>query len=146
MGNTKERNIKNRTYCFFDDMINIENFNPDLLKKDKKSCKNISIYYIGYITKKDSKYIYIHSVNPLYIIIGEVDGCIEEKNGYKYLTLASTDENKKVLEKYTKLWNKIKSLIEKMNGKPGEYKKDYMKIKFNSDGNLPLKKILNYEI
>ena len=79
MGNTKKRNIKNRTYCFFDDMINIENFNPDLLKIDKKSCKNIRIYCIGYITKKDSKYIYIHSVNPLYIIISQVDGRIEEK-------------------------------------------------------------------
>ena len=52
MGNTKEINIKNRTYYFFDDMINIENFNPDLLKIDKKSYKNTGIYYIGYITMK----------------------------------------------------------------------------------------------
>ena len=52
MGNTKEINIKNRTYYLFDDMINIENFNPDLLKIDKKSYKNIGIYYIGYITMK----------------------------------------------------------------------------------------------
>ena len=103
MGNSKEINIRNRTYYFFDDMINIENFNPALLKIDKKSNKNISIYYIGYITIKNSKYVNIHSINPLYIIIGEVDGSIEEKNGNKYLTFASTDKNKKVLKKYTEL-------------------------------------------
>ena len=50
MGNIKEINIKNRTFCFFDDMINIKDFDPNLLKIDKKSYENIDIYYIGYIT------------------------------------------------------------------------------------------------
>ena len=45
MENIKDTNIKNQTYYFFDDMINIENFNPDLLKIDKKSYKNIGIYW-----------------------------------------------------------------------------------------------------
>ena len=98
MGNTKEINIKNRTYDVFDDMIKIENFNLD-----KKSYKNIGIYYIGYITKKHSKYVNIHSVNPLYIIIGEVDGSIEEQNLNKYLTFADTNKNKKVLERYKRV-------------------------------------------
>ena len=57
-------------------MISIGNFNLDLLKIDKKSFKKIGIYYIGYITIKDSKYVNIHSVN---IITGEADGYIEEK-------------------------------------------------------------------
>ena len=52
MGNIEEINIKNRTYYFFDDMINIKDFDPNLLKIDKKSYKNIDIYYIGYITVK----------------------------------------------------------------------------------------------
>ena len=77
----------------------IENFNPDLLKIDKKSYKNIGIYYVGYITIKDSKYVNIHSVNPFCIIVDNVDGLIEEKNGNKYLIFASTDKIKKVLEK-----------------------------------------------
>ena len=102
--------MKIRTYYFFDNMINIGNFIPDLLKIDKRSYKNVGIYYIGYITIKDSKYVNIHSVNPLYIIIGEVDGSIVEKNGNKDLIFASTDKNKNVLEKYTKFWNKIKNL------------------------------------
>ena len=73
-------NIKNRTYYFFNDMINIEGFDSSLLEIDKKSCKNIDIYYIGDITKNSiSGYNSINSVNPLYFIIGEVDGYIEEK-------------------------------------------------------------------
>ena len=60
-------------------MINIEDFDQNLLKIHKKSYKNINIYYIGYITMKDSDYVKIKSVNPLYLIISEVDGYIKEK-------------------------------------------------------------------
>ena len=60
-------------------MINIKMFNSDLLKIDKKSWKNIEIYYIGYITMKGFDYGNIHSVNPLHFIVGEVDEYIEEK-------------------------------------------------------------------
>ena len=79
MGNIKEINIKNRTYYFFDDIINIKDFDSNLLKIDRKSYKNIDIYYTGYITMKDSDYVRINSVNPLYLIIDKVDGFIEEK-------------------------------------------------------------------
>ena len=79
-------------------MINIKDFDPNLLKIDKKSYKNIDIYYIGYITLKDSYYVKINSVNPLYLIIREVDGYIKEKNGRKYLVFHSVNENNKVLK------------------------------------------------
>ena len=92
---------------------------------------------------KDSDHVKIDSVNPLYLIIGEVDGYIEENNGNKYLTFASTDKNKKVLEKYTNFWDGIKCHIQTINaGKSFEYEKGYRKIKFNSDNDLPLNKIL----
>ena len=52
---------------------------------------------------KDSDHVKINSVNQFYLIIGEIDGFTEENNGNKYLTFASTDKNKKVLENYTKL-------------------------------------------
>ena len=75
MRNIKQINIKNHTYYFFDDMINIKNFDSNLLKIDKKSYQNIDIYYIGYIAIKNiGDYESIHSVNPLYFIIGKVDG------------------------------------------------------------------------
>ena len=80
-------------------------------------------------------------------MIGEVDGHIEENNGNKYLTFASTDKNKKVSEKDTKLWDKIKNHIQTINvDKSGEYEKDYMTIKFNSDDDLPLNKIVKLRI
>ena len=97
MGNIKQINIKNRTYYFFNDMINIKNFDPNLLKIDNNSYKNIGIYDIGYITIKSiSDYENINSVNPLYLIIGNVNGYIEENKGNKYLTFTSNDKNKKV--------------------------------------------------
>ena len=111
MGNIKEIKIKNRTYYFFNDMINITNFNPNLQKIDKKSYKNIDICYIGFITMKDSDHVKINSVNPLYLIIGEVDGYFEGKNGSKYLILDSTDKNKEVLKMYAELWYRIKNSI-----------------------------------
>ena len=109
--------------------------------------KDIDIYYIGYITiKKIRDCEYIYSVNPLFLAIGKVDGHIEhgfvkEKNGSKYLAFHSTDENKEVIKKYTELWDGIKNEIETINGgKKGEYGKDAMKIKFNTNDNLPFNK------
>ena len=86
MGKVKQIEIKNRTYYFYNDIINIEEFNSSLLKIDKKSYKDIDIYYIGYITiKKIGDCENIHSVNPLYLLINHASGYIEEKNGNKYL-------------------------------------------------------------
>ena len=83
----KDINIKNTTYYFFNDIINIENFDPNNIKIDEKSYKNILIYYIGYVTIKE--YVKRHSVYPLYLIFRYVNGYYEEINGNKYLTLSS---------------------------------------------------------
>ena len=85
-------------------MINLKNFEPNLLKIDRKSYKNIGIYNIGYITiKKIDDYENIYSVNPLYLTIAHASGYIEEKGVNKYLVfdsteLHSTDENKELLK------------------------------------------------
>ena len=84
----KDIDIKNRTYYFLNYIININNFGYNNIKIDEKSCKNIFIYYIGYVTIKDSKYIKIYSVNPLYLIFRD------ENNGNKYLTLVPAKESK----------------------------------------------------
>ena len=133
---TKELNIRNRTYYFWNDMINIKDFDSKLLKLDKKLSMDINIYYIGYVTKKPE--YNINSVNPLYLLIGEIDGFIEEKEDIKYLNIALTDNNNEVLKNMQKYVG-IKNQIEKINnGLVGEYEKDYMKIKFYSDDNLLL--------
>ena len=80
MGRVKQIEIKNRIFYFYNDIINIKEFNSNLLKIVKKSYKDIDIYYIGYITiKKIGDCENIYTVNPLYQII--VDGHIEENNG-----------------------------------------------------------------
>ena len=120
-----------------------------MLKTDKKHYKDINIYYIGYITiTKIDDYESIYSVNPLYLRINHASGYIEKKNGNKYLIFNdSADENKEVLKKYADVWDGIKSKIKAINGgKENEYGKDYMKIKFNSDDNLPLNKTLEFHV
>ena len=85
MGNVKELNIKNQTYYFLDDMIDIKNFHSNLSRIDKKPYKDIDIYQIGYITiKKFGDCEIIHNVNPLYLVIHSSIGYFKEKNGEKY--------------------------------------------------------------
>ena len=66
MVTTKQLNIKKRTYYFYNDLINLKDFDPGLLKSDTKSSMDINIYYIGNITKKPE--YSINSVNPLYLL------------------------------------------------------------------------------
>ena len=94
---TREINIKNRTYYFYNDQINLKDFDARLLKVDKKDYKEIDIYYIGYVTvKKIANCNNINSVNPLYLMIKEMIDHFEEKIKNKYLVLDDVDENKKV--------------------------------------------------
>ena len=116
MGRVKQIEIKNRIFYFYNDIINIKEFNSNLLKIVKKSYKDIDIYYIGYITiEKIGDCENIYTVNPLYQII--VDGHIEENNGnisfwFIEAELHSTNENKEVLQRYAELWDGIKNEIE----------------------------------
>ena len=118
-----------------------------MLKIDKKSYKDIGIYNTGYITIKkidDCKNIYI--VNPLYLNITHSSEYIEEKGVNKYLVFDPTDENKELNKKYKDVFNGIKDKIKEINSHKCDYEKDYMKIKFNSDDNLPLNKPLKFHL
>ena len=93
----KQFSIKNRTYYFYNDQINLKDFDARLLKVDKKDYKEIDIYYIGYVTiKKIANCNNINKVNPLYLMIDEMTGHFEEKNEIKNLILYDVDENKEV--------------------------------------------------
>ena len=93
---------------------------------------------------KNFDYVKLNSVGILYLIIGKADRYFEENNGNKYLTLVHTDENKEILTKHVQLWDEIENLTEKISGELGDYHQKYMKIKFNSDDNRPLNKILKF--
>ena len=139
MGVIKELNIKNQTYYFFNDMINIQNFHSNLLKIDKKPYKDFDIYYVGYITiKKIGNCKNIHSVNPLYLMIPSVTGYLTEKNGEKYLILDA-------IERYEEVFSGIKSEIETINSEAEMYyEKNYARIGVNTDDDVPLNKKLTF--
>ena len=132
---TKQVNIKQRTYYFYNDLINIKDFNKKLLM-------GLNIYYIGYVTKKSEWNV--NSVNPLYLNINRFSGFIEERNRDNYLNISNTDKNTKVLKKYIEVWNGIKNYIRKINDSEGKYDNDFMKIKFNSYDDVPLNKKLYF--
>ena len=97
MGKIRQINIKNRTYYFYNDQIDLKDFDAKLLKIDKKDYKDIDIYYLGYVTiKKVGDYNNINSVNPLHLMIDEMIGQFEEKNEKNYLVSDDVDENKEV--------------------------------------------------
>ena len=112
---------------------------------DKKSHKVIDIFDIGYVTKKKiGDCININSVNPLYLGITRVNGYIEKKDSNKYLVFDSTYENKELLKKYSDVFNGIMSKIREIDDDWLEYAKDYIKIKFSSDDDLPLNKSIKF--
>ena len=138
----KQLNVKNRKYYLYNGLINIKKFDPSLLRLDKKESANINIYYINYIRKKPRN---IKILDPIYLFIKELDGFIEENNGNKYLNIVSTDSNEDVLIMYEEIWVGIKDEIKKINnGIDGEYDKDYMKVKFDSDDDLSLNILLKF--
>ena len=152
MGTVKQIDIKNRTYYFYKDMIDIKKFD---IKIDKKLYKDLGIYNTGYITiNKIVDYENIYSGNPLYLTINHASGYIEEKSVNKYLVfdsmelhsteLHSKDENKMLLKKYNDVFNGIRNKIKNIRGDECDYEKDYMKIKFNSNDDLPLNKQLKF--
>ena len=108
MNSLKEINIKNLSYYFFDDMVNIKYLDPNKIKIDEGLYKNVLIYHIGQVTIKDLK---INSVNPLYVIIIEINGLIEESNGNKYLRLVPTNGSKDTQKKYEELGTKSGILL-----------------------------------
>ena len=115
MGEVKKINIKNRTYYFYNDQINLKDFDARLLKVDKKDYNEIDIYYIGYVTvKKIANCNNINSVNPLYLMIDKMIGHFEEKNGNKYLVLDDVDENKEVSKKLKKFGKVLKKRLKRL--------------------------------
>ena len=125
MGSKKEINIKERTYYFYNDIIDLDSNN---LKVDKKTYKDLDIYNIRYVTIKKIGYGYdVNSVNPLYLCINDASGYIKEINKDKYLVLDNTDENKELLKIYDDVFNGLKDKIQKIDDDWLEYSKGYKK-------------------
>ena len=112
------------------------------VKSWQKNYEEIEVYYIGYVTFKEiTNCNNINSGNPLYLMIDEMIGQLEEKSGNKYSVLDDIHENKKVSKKYEEVWDRIKKEIETINGgKKILYEKVFQKIRFEVKDDLPMNK------
>ena len=123
MGKFRDLNIKNRTYYYFDDIIDIKKFESNLLKIYNKLHKDFDIYYIAYdMVTKFGDCNSICSVNHLYLIFHSATRYFKQEYGEKYLILDSNKKSKEVL-------SETKSEIITINGgKELFYEKDYAKL------------------
>ena len=119
-------------------MTNTKNFDANLLGINQivLTSTDSAIYDIEYFKNLDG-------VNSLYLVFNDVNAYFEKNNENKYLVFTLTNKNREALENYTEIWSEIKDEIETIRGiEPIKYEKDFMKIKFKSDDDLPLGKIL----
>ena len=100
------------------------------------------VYYIEYITKNPQWNV--NSVNTLYLMINRIKGHFENVDENKYLIISS--ENGDIMQKYQEVFDETKEIIKKINdySQPIKYDDDYMKIKFNTDNNILLNKIIYF--
>ena len=146
--------IKNRPgYLFYDNLIvNIKDFDSSLLEINKLSFKGVfslNIHCIKYIPTTSPNRVSIDRTDNdedfLYLFLDDVDGYIEENDGIKYLVFTPGEKIKEALKNYKKLWEETKQQIEVINDDEAiKYRKDFMKIRFESDDDLPLGKIIWY--
>ena len=145
METTKEINIKNRTYYFNNDVINLDEFDESKIKVDKKDFNDIDIYYYSYKRKKKiSECNVINSVNPLYLRIINKSGQFEKgKDDAWYPVISDKDD---VYKKLVDIFESIKNKIIEKTWNAVEYDNDYMKIKFESNNFFPTNKDVNTHI
>ena len=150
METIKQINIKNRTYYFYNDIINLDEFDESKIKIDKKDFNDIDIYYLGYEHKKKiSECNVINSVNPLYSRIINMNGQFEKgKDDALYLVISDKDDVFKITYNLYNLdiLESIKNEITEKTWDDLEYDKGYMKIKFESNNILPVNKDVNIPI
>ena len=145
MGTTKEINIKNQTYYFYNDIINLNEFDESKIKVDKKDFNDIDIYYLGYeYKKKITECNIIKSVNLLYSRIEGIKGQFEKgKDDAWYLAIPDKED---VYKKLIDIFESIKNEITEKTRDALEYDKDYMKIKFESNNIFPTDKDVNIDL
>ena len=134
--------IKNHTYFFLGDIINIKSFDTNSIKINEKSYKNILNCYIRYVTIKDLKYVKINSVNPLCLIFSKENRCFVEINKNNCLVLVPTNESKEITKRHEELWSKIRKLIMSITKNSNDCDDKYRKIKFDLDDDLHLNKMI----
>ena len=141
MGKIKQINIKSQTYYFYNDHINLKDFDARLLKVHKKDYNETDIYYIGCVTvKKIANCDNINSVNPFYLMINEMIGHFAEKNKNKYLVLDDVNENKEVSNNLKKFGKVLKKKLKRLMVAKKLNIGNILKNRFECNNDLPLNK------
>ena len=126
MGEIKQIDIKNRTYCFCNDIINLDEFDGSKIKVGRKNFNDIDdICYLGYeYKKKITECNEIDSVNPLYLRIKDIKSQFKKGKGDNvwYLIIFGDAD---VLRKFANIWKSIKAKIEENTGGIVQYDKNY---------------------
>ena len=146
MEEIKQINIKNRTYYFYNDIINLDEFDGSKIKVDRKNFNDIDIYYLGYECKKKiTECNEISSVNSLYFRVKDMKGqFIKGKDDNVWYLIMFGDVD--ILRKFSNIWRSIRAKIEENTGGIVQYYKDYMKIRFESNDNLATDNIVNMHL
>ena len=132
-------------YYFFNDIINLDEFDGSKIKVNRKNFNDIDIYYLGYEYKKITKCNEITSGNPLYLRITDIKGQFKKgKHDNVWYLIIFGNEN--VLRKFANVWKSIRAKIEENTDGIVQYDKDYMRIKFESNDNLPTDNIVNIRL
>ena len=144
METIKEITIKNRTYYFYNDIINLDEFDESKIKVARKDFNDIDIYYLGYEHKKKiSECNVINIVNPLYLRIININGQFKKgKDDAWYLVISDKDVYKKLVD----IFESIKNKITEKTWDVVEYDNDYMKIKLESNNIFPTDKDVNIHL
>ena len=142
MKTIRQVNIENRQGYFFTSRTNIDDFDLSLLNIDIISFKSheLIMYGIKYIKN-------LNSLNTLYLVFNNLDAYIKKIGENKYLIFASTEKNKLMLKNYIELWDEIKKQIELItDNEIISYSKDFMKIRFKTNDDVPLNRIINIPV
>ena len=143
MEEIREINTENRTYYFYNDIINFDEFNESKIKIDRKGFNDLDIYYLDYeYKKKTTECNVINSVNPLYLRIRDLRGKFKkhkDANAWYLIFFGDAD----ILRKFANTWKSIRAKIGETADDIVQYDKDYMKIKFESNDNLPTDDTIN---
>ena len=147
MGEIKQINIKNQIYYFYNDIINLDEFDGSKIKVDRKNFNDIDIYYLGYeYQKKITECNKINSVKPIYLMIKDMKGQFKEgeDDNVQYLKFFGDAD---VLRKFGNIWKSIKVKTEETTGGIVNYDENYMRIKcesvFNQNGKFYLQLFLD---
>ena len=134
--NIESLKIKTKNNYNWDDIVYINDFNSNLLEIIKRESRiDANIYYIGYVLNPNYDY---NTINPLYFIINRLIGYVEEIEGSndKYLVVTKSMRNRKIIHSFDNIWSHIENKINPNNFNNNKIK-DYDKLRFNSDIDLP---------